>query len=488
MSINLTERHSLEGVWALHLDNGQTISGCIGTLLFEPADTLKLNLILERSTLPAFFTDAFFKRHEVDVNISRVTGKTNSGRCFLFDVFQSGSHYGVEILNFNLIANMASIALKAHQTIDDDYVAKDVSTEFEEHYSEAEVRYSKLFDWLTFHFPDNEIREKYITCEKCGDRKLGNDYFEFSSFPLDDELDITFNIFYDNIKIHFAGNETREVNASVSIKSKNKQSMSFFVNKIWQLRNILSVLIGNKVDASSLYLKRYITEQHDSEFEHHNILFVQPKLLDECSDNLFDPPAVFKTGDELRIILQNSYAIYKEYPDLFIDLSAIQMTMYLEDRLVSLVKIIDSAYEVLVINKNLNSSEKDDLKSRLEKSLSTQCYTDEEIQLIVRNSCDDSLYMKVFGVVKNTIDLFNIAHPTNYEKLIRKVTNFRHKSSHGQIRAQFKKVGLTFEEMQDAVKLLKCSVYALLLRKMGIADASIPYILKISILGGYKFK
>lgn len=460
---DLKDPWDIPGVWTVYYSNQDSIT-CAGKLYFKPNDKIYLELIIEKKSLTTTSVyDSIFKK----LSIEKIVGKTQKGTFFLFDAFPHGSKFGYTIVEYNILSNISCL-VSSNLTLGDEYrQPDDIANEDENLFYEGHVRFTGLFDWLLQNSHSINAGYIYKTCEHCNSKQLIENYFEWVDINLNGDTSLKINVHYDHIE--FRGlDEVRTPNISISIITREPQSIRFFTRLSWSLKHIFSVLTDTCVNIERIDLfKKWKNDDHYKEF--HRLFFVCDKT--QCNFNA-DYPVRFKSKKELSLYIKNSFEMCKDYPDFFANMEKNINETFIEKQIIALTQVIDASFKTLY-GRIAKSDYTRNLKKKLQDALSRDKFSDEERENIIGNSCRVNLADKLKLFVEESFKILKIPYTEKNNELLNMAKIVRNKQSHGDFYRHFSGIPVPFDDMCMANTILKHSVYVLFLRAIGVDDEQI---------------
>lgn len=465
--IELSQEQTVEGYWIIHYKNGEKSEEFYGVLHYMPQEGIHLKITVKNGLPLVIDLDIN------DIDIDRIVGNTNSGICFLFDVFLMNRTLRGWLTSFTIFANLASFAQKLGQTVEEEYIVYDLKTDKEDIFCKCTFEVEGLFPIINFiSRQSSSPEEKNIFNFSI----LKNGSFDYKSLDdtrsylsknckveLHDDIELSFLILY-NERRGFTGVTKSDFSILCVLSSKN-QSISKFIICALNVVRILRTIFDN----NTLFIKYIATDKPLVECveydvlntESHTLLFNQREFWGGTRKTLYNIPIY--SLKSLMSAIKASYRQVNDYLDIFKNIVDTDTENVIED-IIFLVKLIEGASEWLC-DESCKPKYNVDLKIELDKRLDGLQERNDIIDRMCTHGTKQS-FVAVLESAKNIIpEKWIDAH-----KVSRDIYNIRSKESHGKINYHFKSKQIRFDELSLYQRYLRAVFYAQLFKRLGIAD------------------
>ena len=465
--IDLTHDFSITGYWKFEFDNGKSEGDFFGILTHSPNDCCTIKFVFKNSDIPFELTPEKYK----SIKINRLIGTTDYGTCFVFDAFSSGPTYRAELSEHTIYANLISISQKAMQKLGEEYTPTDITNPDIACFYEADISFTGLFQYIEAMTINKRLNSEdyslYKACSVCGDVTLSERFQHWTQVNVSQDITIDFYV-SASVDYKYSGKKIETPNITIRVASKDK-SLKEFQRISWEIKTILSLFVDSQIEIISILCKKNLhgNNYHDEcTYEEHNLIFISNSTIQE-QRNYFESPAKFTCREQFNSMLKASYELFETIPDFFVEMQRIDRGDYTL-RLISILKIFDSAYRTLADEALLPLPKNTDLKERLKESLTSEKFSDEEIRNIIHNACSPSLKEKVFSVINSARKNFFPAIPDIYSDTITKAISLRNKESHGELRKKFSTINISHADIELAYGICRTALYSQFLKKIGM--------------------
>lgn len=466
--IDLTQDFSITGYWKFEFDNGNSEGDFFGILTYSHNDCCTIKFVFKNSDIPPELSIENYR----SIKINRLIGTTDYGTCFAFDAFSSGPSYRAELSEHTIYANLISISRKSMQKIGEEYTSTDITTPDLACFYGADIIFTELFQYIEAMTINKRLNSEdyslYKSCHVCGDVTLTERFQRWTQVKVAQDTTIDFYVWASADYMYF-GKKIEKPNITMRVTSSKNRTLKDLQRISWKIKIILSLFIDSSLEIKNVLCKKglHSDNYHDEgTYEEHNLIFISNSMTQK-QRNFFDSPAKFSCREQFNSMLKASYELFETIPDFFIEIQRINSGDYAL-RLISILKIFDSAYSTLADEDLLPLPKNIDLKERLKESLTPEKFSDEEIQNIIHNASAPSLKEKVFSVINSAKKNFFPTLPDIYSETILKAISLRNKESHGELRKKFSRINMSYADIELTYGICRTVLYSQFLKKIGM--------------------
>lgn len=465
--LELSQEQTVEGYWTIHYKNGKQSKEFYGVLSYKPEECIYLKITAKNESTLVI---------DLEINnleVSRIVGNTNSGTCFLFDVFLMNRTVRGWLTSFTIVANLASFAQKLGQTVEEKYIVYDLKTDKEDIFFKCTFEVEGLFPIINFISKQSSSPEEKSIFNFSILKNGSIDYKNFDDarsylsknckIQLNDDIELKFIISYSESH-GFDGIKKTDVNILCVLSSNNK-SISKFINCAFNIVRILRTIFDN----NRLYIKNISTskslvgrvECDALNAEIHTLLFNQTEFYDGKRLTLHNIP--INSLGLFKSVVEKSYAMADKHIDIFKSIVKTD-THSIVDDIILLVKLIEGA-STWLCDESCEPKYNFELKNELTKRLSGL----PEMNDIINEKCKPGAkkcFVAVLESAKNIIPKEWI----DTHKVSTDVYKIRSQESHGKINYHFKSKQICIHELFLHQRYLRAVFYVQLFKKLGIDD------------------